>query len=109
MDCFLFKDCYGPGPLWIVEHSADMDLLAYFYDPGSLADTTSAYCTEIPDLERNLSTVILGSSWSGFFSSTLWTFWIELILLWGIAMDVCPYGIEAIFLGCVTGKGSYYS
>ena len=37
-----------------------MDLLAYFYDPGSLADTTSAYCTEIPDLERNLSTVFLG-------------------------------------------------
>ena len=24
------KDCYGPGPLWIVQHSADMDLLAYF-------------------------------------------------------------------------------
>ena len=36
-----------------------MDLLAYFYDPGSLADTTSAYCTEIPDLERNLSAVTL--------------------------------------------------
>ncbi len=85
----------------------DMDLLAYFYDPGSLADTTSAYCTEIPDLERNLSTVILGSSWSGFFSSTLWTFWIKLILLWGIAKDVWPLRLEAIFLGCVTGKDSF--
>ena len=60
MDCFLFEDCYGPGPLWIVEQSADMDLLAYFYDPGSPADTALAYCTEIPDLERNLSAVTLG-------------------------------------------------
>ena len=37
-----------------------MDLLGYFYDPGSPADTASAYCTEIPDLERNLSAVTLG-------------------------------------------------
>ena len=43
-----------------MEQSADMDLLAYFYDPGSSADTASAYCTEIPDLERNLSAVTLG-------------------------------------------------
>ena len=60
MNCFLFEDCYGPGPLWIVEQAADMDLLAYFYDPGSPADTASAYCTEIPDLERNFSAVTLG-------------------------------------------------
>ena len=24
------KGYYGPGPLWIVQHSRDMDLLAYF-------------------------------------------------------------------------------
>ena len=38
----------------------DMDLLGYFYDPGSPADTALAYCTEIPVLERNIFAVTLG-------------------------------------------------
>ena len=27
----------------------------------------------------------------------------------GTDTEACPYGIEAIFLGCVPGKDSYYS
>ena len=42
-------------------------------------------------------------------SPAQWTFWIKLILLWALPRTFCPYGVEAIFLGCVTGKDSFYS
>ena len=89
-----------------------MDLLAYFYDPGSLADTTLAYCMEIPDLERNLSTVTLGRvpqlmEW--ILQPYPFDFLIRLILLWGIGMEVCPYGLGASPTSLVPGKGSYHS
>ena len=77
---------------------------------GSPADTALAYCTEIPGLVRNLSTVTLGRvpQLMGVDSSAL-LFLIRLILLWGVGMEVGPYRVGPPSVSCDPGKGSYYS